>query len=703
MPTFAPRSRAPRWSPMVAPWVLSALISVLGCQPPPEDSPREDLFVGDLTDIEARGYIRFGRQNWAGFDSLPQEGLPMQSYYRLAEKFARERGLSVRWTDIDDFVELLQATAAGRVDVVINNVTVTESRQQRLGFTIPLTLSDEWLIGRSANKTLELESDAFQRLTLGIPEGTAYLDSAAATPELAGLRLERLASLMLPDEVVDGITADRYDLTLMDAGSARYLVENTADLERLWTLPNRRELAWVTRLDSSDLLAALDQFLVEQHIGGRRAQRDRQDLSGIKASGTMRMLTLTGPHTFFLWRGELLGFEYELLKLFAKEQGVRLEVVLAPDRASLFENLKLDHADVLAAAVTVTEERLESGLRFSEPYMYVDEVFVSSATNPPPETLEGFDDRMVYSNPVTSHWQHLRQLQPQVKIQAVADDVETLLERVRSLEYDITLIDSHLLAIERVHHTDLAEGPVLTRGAPIAWVVHPDNVELGQALDQFTKRVYRGRTYNLLWQKYFGNKRRVIRHEQQRLVGAELSPYDGLVKRQSSEFEFDWRMVVAQMYQESGFDPTRTSFAGARGLMQVMPRTAGQVGVAVEDLWKPEPNIIAGTRYLNWTRQRFEDSLPLSERLWFALAGYNAGPGHVRDARRLAREQGLNPNLWFDNVERAMLLLSKPKYAQRAHYGFVRGSEPVNYVREIRERYRAYVSHLNELERASPR
>lgn len=678
-------------------------MSIGGCGSSPRDAPAEDLFVGDLADIEVRGYIRFGRQTWAGFDSLPQEGLPMQSYYQLAEDFAAKRGLAARWVDIDDFVELLHAAVAGRVDVVINNVTVTESRRQLVGFTIPLTLSDEWLIGRTQNMALELESEAFQQLTLGIPEGTAYLDSVATTPELAGLRLERLPPTMLPDEVVDGITAERYDLTLMDAGSARYLVENNPNLERLWTLPKRRELAWVARRDNPHLTAALDQFLVEQHIGGRRARRDRQDLAGIKASGTMRMLTLTGPHTFFLWRGELLGFEYELLKLFAGEQGVRLEVVLAPDRASLFENIESDRADVLAAAVTVTEERLESGLHFSEPYMYVDEVFVSSVSNPPPETLDDLSDRIVYLNPVTSHWQHLQSLESPVVIREVTDDMETLLERVRSLDYDVTLMDSHLLAIERAYNGDLAEGLVLTKGAPIAWVVHPDNVELSQALDEFTKRVYRSKTYNLLWQKYFGNERRVIRHERQRIVGAELSPYDSLVKQRSTEFGFDWRMVVAQMYQESKFDPKRTSFAGARGLMQVMPRTAAQVGVDEQDLWEPEPNITAGVRYLNWTRERFEDSLPLSERLWFALAGYNAGPGHVRDARRLAREQGWNPNLWFDNVERAMLLLSKPKYAQRAHYGFVRGSEPVKYVRDIRERYRAYVNHLNELESGSLR
>jgi membrane-bound lytic murein transglycosylase F len=681
---------------------MCTLATLFGFDSQGPDTPQGSQHVDDLQGIESRGYIRFGRKSWAGFDSLPQEGLPMQSYYQLAGDFASKRGLQVHWVDIDDYIELLQAVDTGRVDAVIHNVTVTESRSEQFAFTTPLTLSDEWLIGHQENKTLTPGSPGFAQLTLGIPDGTAYLESVADTSELAALTLERLPSDMLPDEIVDEIAARKYDLTVMDAGSARYLVGQDSDLEHLWTLPNKRSLAWTTRRDSTQLLAALNQYLVEQQIGGRRTMSERLDLAGIKQSGTLRMLTLTGPQTFFLWRGELLGFEYELLKLFAEEQGVRLEVVLAPDRASLFSNLESDHADILGAAVTITEERKKSGLEFSEPYMYVDEVFVSSANNPPPTSLEELKGRKIFLNPVTSHWQHLQDMHPDVDVVAVTEDTEALLDKVRKQEYDVTLMDSHLLAIEQAYNKDLSDGLILTRAAPIAWVVHPDNAELGRALNEFTKRMYRSKTYNLLWQKYFGNERRVSRHESQRIVGSKLSPYDGLVQQNIQDFDFDWRIVVSQMYQESRFEPELTSYAGARGLMQVMPRTAGQVGVAEEDLWNPEYNILAGIRYLNWTWERFEDSLPMSERLWFALAAYNAGPGHVRDARKLARDQGLNPNLWFDNVEQAMLLLSKPEYAQKARYGFVRGGEPVKYVREIRERYRVYVDHLNKLETNPP-
>jgi membrane-bound lytic murein transglycosylase F len=126
--------------------------------------------------------------------------------------------------------------------------------------------------------------------------------------------------------------------------------------------------------------------------------------------------------------------------------------------------------------------------------------------------------------------------------------------------------------------------------------------------------------------------------------------------------------------------------------MQVLPSTAQELGF--DDLSQPEQAIHAGVKYLDWVRDRFETELSVRDRMWFTLAAYNAGPGHVRDARRLAELQGLNPNRWFGNVEQTMLLLSRSQYFQAAQHGYCRCTEPVNYVREIRSRYNAYVETI---------
>ena len=169
----------------------------------------------------------------------------------------------------------------------------------------------------------------------------------------------------------------------------------------------------------------------------------------------------------------------------------------------------------------------------------------------------------------------------------------------------------------------------------------------------------------------------------------ELSPYDTLVKKYAKQYGFDWRLMVAQMYQESRFDPEARSWAGALGLMQVLPKTAR--GFGFDNLHSPEEGIHAGIKYLAWVRDRFEPELSVKDRMWFALAAYNVGQGHVFDARRVARQQGLNPNRWFGNVEKAIRLLSKKQYARQARHGYCRCSEPEKYVREITQRYEAYV------------
>ena len=153
---------------------------------------------------------------------------------------------------------------------------------------------------------------------------------------------------------------------------------------------------------------------------------------------------------------------------------------------------------------------------------------------------------------------------------------------------------------------------------------------------------------------------------------------------------FDWLMITAQMYQESHFDPLTRSFSGAEGLMQVMPLTARQLGY--QNLTDPAEGIGAGVAYLDWLEGRFPARLDLAEKTYFGLAAYNAGFGHVEDARRLAQRLGKDPDRWFGNVEEAMALLSHPRYARQARYGYVRGQETVQYVRDIRARYLGYLS-----------
>jgi membrane-bound lytic murein transglycosylase F len=172
-------------------------------------------------------------------------------------------------------------------------------------------------------------------------------------------------------------------------------------------------------------------------------------------------------------------------------------------------------------------------------------------------------------------------------------------------------------------------------------------------------------------------------------VAGRISEWDAMAKKYARQFEFDWRLVLAQMYQESRFDPKAKSWVGAQGLMQVMPATAKELNVG--DVTEPEVGVHAGVKLMSKYAKLFDrPQIKEKDRLRFALAAYNCGPGHIYDAQRLAVDLKLDPNKWFKNVEQAMLLLSKPAYASKARYGYCRCTEPVNYVSEIQTRYDSY-------------
>jgi membrane-bound lytic murein transglycosylase F len=660
------------------------MLGLGGCGDDASSTPLEleprvaKALFGDLDEIKARGTLRIGRQRWSDFDSLPHEGIGLEHYARLAESFATTQALAVEWFETDDFDELLASANAGFADLVIGNISITEDRLTDHRFTVPLSRSAEWLVGRPAGESFRT----------GIPSGTAYLATAA---EQGYADVVALPSDLQPDEVLERIREGDIDRTIMDAVTARALLASFPEITMLDELP-ARPLAWVVRPESETLGAALDAFVSASHLSATRLTIERRNLSAIAEAGVLRVVTVTGPHTYFLYKGERVGFEYEVLQRYAASQDLLLEVIVAPDRDVAYEWLIEGRADVFAAALTNTPERRAAGWTFTRPYLTVEELVVTAVGAPTLARVEDLAGIEVVVNERSSHWTRLANLG--VAAVGVADDTDTILEQVVNGKYQATVADSHLIEVTQASSDALQTHFSVADEVPLAWVVPEAHDELRASLDAFIEDEDGGLQFNLLKRKYFSNERRIRKRERHRVSGAELSPYDATLKALADEHTFDWRLLVAQTYQESAFDPGQTSFAGARGLLQVMPRTARQLGVSPDQLFEPEPGLQAGVRYLAWCRERFEAELPFSERTWFALAAYNAGPGHVRDARRLAVELGLNRDLWFGHVEQAMLALSKPEHARRAAHGYVRGREPVNYVREIRDRYQAYVDHL---------
>ena len=409
------------------------------------------------------------------------------------------------------------------------------------------------------------------------------------------------------------------------------------------------------------------------------------------------MLTVSSPATYYLWRGAQLGFEYELVRRFADAHGLDLWVTVAPDHEELAAELAAGEGDLVAAGWVMTPARAAAGLLFTRHYLEIRETFVTAGE--PVSGLADLAGRTVIVPRATSYPARLAAMRGNLDVEVSDLSGPAILEAVAEGALDVTLVDSHHAELAATFDPRLTLGLALDPVMRLVWAVGPGRDDLKRELDAFLEAGYRGTEFNVLYNKYFVNRRRQAQQREHRITGSELSEYDALVKPRAAAEGFDWRLIVAQMYQESGFDPARVSFAGARGLLQLMPRTAIEFGVDPARLADPEVGIDAGVRYLAWSRDRFPD-LPPGEQLWFALASYNGGFGHVRDARHLARRLGLDGSRWFGHVEEAMLRLSEPRYAGQAAYGYVRGSEVTGYVRDIRNRYRAYVDHFRQLESA---
>ena len=410
----------------------------------------------------------------------------------------------------------------------------------------------------------------------------------------------------------------------------------------------------------------------------------------------LRVLLRNNAASYFLYRGELMGFQYELAKQFAKQHRLRLEVLVPDSHRQMMEWLVEGRADIASGFLVPRDDDRELGIEFSRPYHRAKAHFIVREDDSLSD-LTGLKGRSVVLQQSSHYWDALQQLRAEghdFNLVAAAENLETedIIHQVASGKVDITLADEHLMDIEIAQGIKIRSAFAFGDDQPHTVAVRRDNKQLLAALNAFIKKENKGLLYNILYKKYFRNKRGIRRYAQaqeEAVLTGRLSPYDEITRRYADRYGFDWRLVTAQMYQESRFDPKAKSFAGARGLLQVMPKTANQMGF--KQLEDPDTGIHAGIKYLDWVRERFDEDLDFADRLWFSLAAYNAGYGHVSDARRLARKKGWDPNRWFDNTEKAMLLLSRKEYARQAKHGYVRGREPVNYVSSIRERFRAYL------------
>lgn len=616
----------------------------------------------------------------------------------LVRRFAERHYLDVDWVEIGDWDALVPSLASGAGDLLAADVTITEPRREKIAFTLPARRTREHLVVRRGDHDrIESVADLAGR-EIAIRERSSFWQvMQRARRDHPDIEIRLVPENTAPRTLLEGVAEGRLDVAAVDVGDAGRVEGEWPALRAVPRPFGSDAVAWAVRPQAPNLLEALDRFLsVEQLARLARVER-RGDLPEIRRRGMLRVITRNNAATFFLWRGEQAGFEYELLREFAKQLGLHVEMVVAPDHETLFEMLARGAGDVAAASLPVDSTRHASDVVMTRPFSYVHDHLVARYDDDGLLGMEDLTGRTVTVRRSSTHWRTLERFRDaglKLDLDAAPEDAESemLIAAVGEGRIDLTVAASHVLDLELSYRTDVRKAFTLRGPVPLGWAVRREDTELLAALDEFLDREYRGLFFNVVYQKYFESPARIRRHREQRVDHASaggLSPYDAIVRREAQAHGFDWPLVVSQMYQESRFNPQARSPAGAVGLMQLLPRTATAFGAS--DPYDPEQAIRAATAYLAWLHSRLESDLTVKDRMWFALAAYNAGLGRLRDARRLARELDLDPDRWFGNVEKAIGLPSRWAYYRRAAHGYVRGTETVRYVREIRERYRTYL------------
>ncbi len=428
-------------------------------------------------------------------------------------------------------------------------------------------------------------------------------------------------------------------------------------------------------------------------------QAVRLDLDSIRARDTLRVLTRNSSVTYFLHRGREMGFEYELVKRFADELGVNLKMIAPPSWDDLIPWLLEGKGDMIAAQMTVTARRTGQ-VSFTAPYNIVHQVVLNRVEDDSICTPAALKGRRVHVRKGSSYYRRLvelnRELGDSILIVPVPEYYETeyIIQLLMDRLVDVTVADENIARMEQTHYDSLRVNCRISDRQDIAWAVRPGADSLLSAANAYIRDIYgsgRSAFYNIIYRRYFDHAGHYGRfkesHESVRYEG-RISPYDDILARNAHRYGFPFELVAAQAYQESRFNPRAESWAGAQGLMQLMPRTAEELGV--RDPHDIGQNVEAAVRYLRRLYDRFDEDLEDLDRLAFALASYNVGYSHVRDARTLCREDDLDPNRWRGNVEWMLLNLSRRVYYSRVPAGYARGHEAVNYVNSILSRAETY-------------
>ncbi|HKJ16895.1 MAG TPA: membrane-bound lytic murein transglycosylase MltF [Xanthomonadales bacterium] len=420
-------------------------------------------------------------------------------------------------------------------------------------------------------------------------------------------------------------------------------------------------------------------------------QDNPSQLEQVLQRGSLQVLTRNGASSYYLGADGPTGPEYELAKSFADYLGVELEITVTKSFSGLEGELNQQRGDLIAANLTRTPER-EMRFNFGPDYLDTTTDVIYRRGSKRPDDVAGLVGMNIMVIAGSSYEEVLRELKadhPGLEWQAQENTgIEELLLAVSDGAIDATLVDSNIYRINRPFYPRVASAFELDNSLPHAWAFRNGSDDtLVQKAHSFMLTAREAGLLEAIEKQFYSypeqlgqvSMRQFLIQVRARLP--ELLPY---FRETANRVGMDWRLIAAIGYQESQWDPEAVSFTGVRGIMMLTRQTARQVGI--DDRLDPEQSIYGGAKYFLELYQRLPDRIDDPDRVWFTLAAYNLGMGHLEDVRILTETLGGNPDVWAD-VEESLDLLSQERYYSELRHGYARGFEARKFVANVQRYY----------------
>lgn len=420
------------------------------------------------------------------------------------------------------------------------------------------------------------------------------------------------------------------------------------------------------------------------------------DIEQIKQRDTLIIGTIYGSSSYFLYRNEYMGFDFEVAQNLAQKMGVKLKVIEKKSELELEQLLQERKVDIVCYNIIETKE-LKNIFNFVFPQDNSYQVLVQNITAKTISDVTMLSGKNIYVVKNSIFEQRLQNLNDElgnvINITQADDSLssEDLIEMVALGKIEYTIAYYRTAQLYKTFYKKLDNRLKIGFEQNNGWLIRKESKNLHQFFQEWEKSDESANMVSSFKQKYWVNS---LFHADKKvkIPKGAISPYDHFFKKYAKEINWDWRMLAAVAFHESQFDSTQVSWAGAAGIMQLMPRTAANFGLNRQNIQNPELNIEAGVQYIKSLNLTFQKIADKEERIKFILAAYNSGPAHILDAMALARKYGKNPNIWFGHVDYFLIKKSEPEFYNDpvVKYGRFRSKETINYVQNTLETYSKY-------------